>query len=250
MNYHAPQQLNSLSGIKAGIKAGITYANRDIDRADDSTEGINFGDNTGIPMSVMKKNLELLDNEINHNGNFALAEQVHGADISVVSEPGYYSGVDGLITTNKNLVISIKVADCAAVLLADPSAGVISAVHAGWRGAAAGILPNALDKMKKEGAEPINIKCYVSPCISLQNFEIGEEVAEKFPSQFINRSIGKKPHLNLKEFLQAQLVDAGLSLSNIEIDSRCTIDDDSFYSYRRERDKAGRMLAFIKLTPN
>lgn len=246
MIYYSPKKLNGLSGLIAGL----TYASRDEFNSSEFIEGLNFGENTKTLMPVLKHNLDVLNHAINHNGNFALAEQVHGADVSMVSEAGYYSGADGLVTTNKNLVIGIKVADCAAVLLSDPVNNVIAAVHAGWRGAAAGILPNALDKMKETGAKPVNILCYISPCISVRNFEIGEEVAEKFPSQFIDRSFGRKPHLNLKEFLRVQLVDTGVLQSNIELDSRCTINDTSFYSHRRERDEAGRMLAFIKQTPN
>ncbi|WP_340103007.1 peptidoglycan editing factor PgeF [Rhodohalobacter sp. 8-1] len=246
MIYYAPEQLNR----QHKLIAGITYASREKYNSSEYIEGLNFGENTVTPLPVIKHNLEVLNHEINHDGEFALAEQVHGADVAVISDSGYYSGVDGLVTTTKNLVIAIKVADCGAVLLSDPANNIIAAVHAGWRGAAAGILPNALDKIKKAGARPANIICYISPCISLQNFEIGEEVAEKFPSQFIDRSIGHKPHLNLKEFLRTQLVDAGVAPSNIEIDSRCTVDNTSFYSHRRERDKAGRMLAFIKQSPN
>lgn len=246
MFYNTPKQLNSLPGITAGI----TYASRDKFNTAEPIRGLNFGENTETSMPVIKRNLKLLNSKINHNGNFALAEQVHGADVSVVSAAGYYTGTDGLITKENGLLIGIKVADCAAILLSDTTNGIIAAVHAGWKGAAADILPNALDKMKNAGAESGNIVCYISPCISVKNFEIGEEVAEKFPSKFINRSIGKKPHLNLKEFLKTQLVDAGVSISNIDIDSRCTVDDPSFYSFRRERDKAGRMLAFITQTTN
>lgn len=246
MIYHAPKQLNSL----AGITAGITYANRDKYNSEEFIKGLNFGENTETSMAVIKRNLNVLDRKINHNAKFAIAEQIHGSEVSVVSEPGYYTSFDGLITKEKSLLIGIKIADCAAILLSDPTKRIIAAVHAGWRGAAAGILPNALNKMKIAGAEPSEIVCYLSPCIALKNFEIGEEVAEKFPSRFIDRSIGKKPHLYLKEFLKAQLVDAGVDVSNIEIDARCTVDDSSFYSHRRERDKAGRMLAFITQTTN
>jgi YfiH family protein len=246
MIYHAPKLLNRLPGITAGI----TYAKRDIYNTTESINGLNLGENTGSSMQVVKRNLEILDQEINDNGNIALADQIHGADVSVISDSGYYTGIDGFITTENRLLIGIKVADCVAILLADSTTHALAAVHAGWRGAASGILPNTLDKMKKEGSDLSELVCYISPCISVRNFEVGEEVAEKFPSQFINRSIGEKPHLDLKGFLASQLRDAGVQNSNIEIDPRCTVDNSSFYSYRRERDKAGRMLAFITQTLN
>jgi YfiH family protein len=246
MIYHAPKLLNKLPGITAGF----TYAKRDSYNTKESICGLNFGENTGSSMQVIKQNLEVLNHEINDNGNIALADQIHGADVSMISNPGYYTGIDGFITKENSLLVGIKAADCAAILLADPTNDTLAAVHAGWRGAASGILPNTLDRMKKEGSDLSELVCYISPCISVKNFEIGEEVAEKFPSKFINWSIGEKPHLNLKGYLAEQLGDAGVRKYNIEIDPRCTIDDSSFYSYRRERDKAGRMLAFITQTKN
>lgn len=246
MIYHAPENLNNISGVKAGI----TYAVRErFNRAEDIA-GLNFGENTRTSMSVVEHSLTTLNDEIDHSGNIALTEQVHGTDVEVVSGAGYATGVDGLITRESDLLLGIKVADCAAILISDPASGVIAALHAGWRGAASGILPNAIKLMKKEGADTKNMHCYISPCLSLENFEIGEEVAEQFPSTFIDRTIGNKPHLNLKAFLRQQMADTGISSNQIETDARCTIDDRSFYSFRRERENAGRMLAFIKQSLN
>lgn len=246
MIYHAPEILNTISGVKAGI----TYAVREsFNRAEDIA-GLNFGENTRTSMSVVKCSLATLNDEIEHNGNIALAEQVHGTTVEIVSGAGYITGVDGLITREYDLLLGIKAADCAAILICDPVSGVIAALHAGWRGAASGVLPNAIKLMKKEGAEPKNMRCYISPCLSLENFEIGEEVAEQFTLPFIDRTIGKKPHLNLKAFLRQQLADAGIAPDHIEADVRCTINDTRFYSFRRERENAGRMLAFIKQSRN
>lgn len=246
MIYHAPKYLNRIQGIKAGI----TYAERDFFNQKESIPGLNFGENTNAPMPVIKRNLITLNDEINHNGNIALAEQIHGSDVEVVSGSGYFDGVDGLVTKQFGLLIGIKVADCAAILISDPVMGVIAALHAGWRGATSGILPNTIEVMEKEGAEIKNMRCYISPCLSLENFEIGEEVAIQFPSACVDRTIGKKPHLNLKAFLRQQMSDIGILSNHVEIDKRCTIDDTTFYSFRRERDNAGRMLAFIKQSHN
>jgi|SRR6056297_429556 len=246
MIYHAPKQLNDLSSVTAGL----TYANRGSYNTSESIQGLNFGENTSASIQVIKRNLGVLNDELNHNGKIALAEQVHGSEVLIVNSPGYYPGADGLVTSASDLMLGIKVADCAAVLIADTTSGVIAAVHAGWRGAASGILPNALHKMEEEGAIAEQMQCYISPCLSMENFEIGEEVACRFPASFIDRNIGKKPHLNLKAFLEQQLLAAGIPESEIDVDTRCTIEDTSFYSFRRERDKAGRMLAFISQTDN
>jgi YfiH family protein len=244
MTYFAPPILNKINGITAGI----TYSNREELNQTASIPGLNFGENTDVPMHLVKRNLSHLNELLGHTGDIALAEQVHGSEVKTVTKAGYYKGADGLITNRSDLLLGIKVADCAAILMSDSDAGVLAAVHAGWRGASSHILPNALNKMIGLGASPEQIRCYLSPCLSLKNFEIGEEVAEQFPSGFIDRAIGHKPHLDLKGYLKQQLIEAGINDTNIECDARCTIDDTSFYSHRRERDHAGRMLAFIKQT--
>lgn len=244
MIFHSPNIINEINGVEAGF----TYALRNSFNVSELIPGLNFGDNTDVTKSIVRENFNILNNEIGHTGRMALAEQVHKSDTKVVSESGIYTGVDGLITTEQNLLLGVKAADCAAILMADSEKSVIAAIHAGWRGAASNILPTAIDEMKVQGASTKNVYCYISACISLNNFEIGEEVAEQFPSSFIDRKIGKKPHLDLKKYLKQQLLDKGVQRSNIEIDPRCTINDLSFYSFRRERDKAGRMLAFIKQT--
>jgi copper oxidase (laccase) domain-containing protein len=72
---------------------------------------------------------------------------------------------------------------------------------------------------------------------------VGAEVASQFPAGFVDYSSYKKPHVNLKAFLNAELISAGVLENNIEVSNDCTLHDQKFYSYRRERDKAGRMLA-------
>ncbi|CAN5368788.1 peptidoglycan editing factor PgeF [soil metagenome] len=241
--YHTPE----VFVLIPGIQAGITYSNRKTININGKLTGLNLGDNTGAPKSEIDKNFKRLAEELQwKTEHIALAEQVHGGDVIVVDKPGYYENIDGLVTTEDKLAIAVKVADCAAVLLADPSTGSIAAVHAGWRGAVANILPAAIEKLKSTGADTSRMAAYISPCISLQNFEVGEEVASQFDPTFINRDIGAKPHLDLKSFLNQQLLDAGLNEQKIEIDPRCTIEDTRFYSFRRERENAGRMLAFIR----
>lgn len=242
--YHSPNIFDSLPGITSGF----TYSHRDTINTNGRIKGLNLGGNTVAPTVEIDQNYVRLCDELKvKKGEVALAEQVHGADVALVDQPGYYRDVDALVTTQPTLMIGVKVADCAALLLADNTSSVIAAVHAGWRGAAAGVLPAALNQMKKAGAVLSTTRAYISPCISLDQFEIGEEVAVQFPAGFINRTIGKKPHLDLKSFLKHQLLDAGVAEPSIEIDPRCTMRDHQFYSFRRERHQAGRMLAFITI---
>lgn len=181
----------------------------------------------------------------------AWAYQVHGNKVKHVSKPGHHTNVDGLISTQSGLSLMIQVADCAAVLLYNPTHHIAAAVHAGWRGAAANIVKNTLIKMKSLGADPKEMHAFISPCISQKHFEVGEEVAEQFSDRFVDRSSYTKPHINLKECIAYQLKTAGLQAKNIEISSECTVsNDESLYSYRREQKQSGRMLAVITLQDN
>lgn len=211
-------------------------------------EGLNFGFNTNEDHEVVQGNRSFLANAISTPiANIAFANQVHGNEILEVKKGGIYDGVDGFITKEKELALAIQVADCAAVLLADTNAEIISAVHAGWRGAEARIVPKAVQKMIKLGATAKDIKVFVSPCISEDKFELGEEVASKFPDEFINRKDFPKPHLNIKKYIKNQLLNMGVIEPNIEIESSCTFSEIDYYSYRRDGVKCGRMMGIIKL---
>lgn len=181
----------------------------------------------------------------------ACTEQVHGADVAVVDDPGSVPGRDGLVTRRRGLLIATVAADCALVLLADPEAGVVGACHAGWRGAVAGIVPRAIGLMQELGAAPQRLLAYVSPCISVDRFEVGDEVALQFDPQHVHRrEDGQRPHVDLKAAIVAQLTLAGVVREHLEVSRECTVSaPDIFYSYRGERGTAGRMLGLIGLRP-
>jgi len=213
-------------------------------------EGMNLGFNTNEKEEVVKGNRNFLANSISTDiDNIAFATQVHGTEIKEVTEGGIFEDIDGFITDKKGLALAIQVADCAAVLLAESESGLISAVHAGWRGAEASIVPKAIQKMVAKGADLEKIQVFISPCISMDEFEIGEEVAQKFPDKFIDRKSFEKPHLDLKGFINHQLLKAGVHEDNIEIHGSCTFKEPEYFSHRRQGEEAGRMMGIIKLNP-
>lgn len=230
------------------IVVAFTESNRPDNPDEKSDGGIDFGLKTASGKSEIEKNYKNVLNELNIvSGSIALANQVHGSNIEVVDQPGISENTDGLITTKKELTLGIQVADCAAVLIADETQKVIGAFHAGWRGAVANIIPKGIKKMEALGGRISNFKAYVSPCISEQMFEVGEEVAIQFPEKFVDRFTYKKPHIDLKGFIKDQMVKVGIQESQIEVSPECTMQELRFFSYRRERDKAGRMLGLISL---
>ncbi len=232
----------------SNITVFFTESNRHTFHSERGVPGLDLGFNTRSPDPIIRQNYETLGKELgNKKLKLALARQVHAARIREVSEPGIYEETDGLITTIPALALGIQVADCAAVLAADETNGVIGAFHAGWRGAAGGIVPKGIEQMKKRGAHPGQMAVYISPCISRKNFEVGEEVARRFPAEFCDFENYEKPHVDLKSFITHQLIHSGIPGNQIEVSQECTLDDERFYSYRRERERAGRMLAFIQL---
>ncbi|MEX0681791.1 MAG: peptidoglycan editing factor PgeF [Balneolales bacterium] len=177
----------------------------------------------------------------------SMGKQVHGSHIAYTEKSQIVHNTDGLVTDKTGLAIAVLVADCAAVLLADRVNKIIAAIHAGWRGAVAGIVPKAVHKMIMLGAEQDLIEAYISPCISKDRFEVGEEVASRFPSRFVDRS-KPKPHVDLPLFVRSELKKTGIYTSNVVMDNRCTFENsDLLHSYRRDGEQSGRMMAVVTL---
>ena len=179
--------------------------------------------------------------------------QVHGADVALVHEGGQVAAHDGLVTDETGLLLTVISADCALVLLADPESGVVGACHSGWRGTVANIVIRTVEKMEEVGAQAHRLHAYLSPCIGVEAFEVGEEVAEAFGSEaVVHRPHWERPHIDLKAAVATQLRESGVSEAQTEIDTACTATDRGrFYSYRAESGTAGRMVGFIgrKLIP-
>lgn len=181
---------------------------------------------------------------------WGVAGQVHGAEILEIDAPGLYPGYDGLITRVPGLLLGITAADCAAILLADAEARIIGACHSGWRGTVARITERTVAALRQRGAEPARLRAYVSPCISMNNFEVGPEVAAQFDAAFVHHLPGeKKPRVDLKAALAAQLEAAGVPAAHVEVAPFCTVADRArFFSYRAEDGQTGRMMGFIGMT--
>lgn len=188
-----------------------------------------------------------------HRGEtkLAYAKQVHGDRVVTINESGFVGEADGLITASADLTLAIQVADCGVLLLADRENGIIGALHSGWRGTVAGIAGVAIARMKELGSNPQNIEVFIGPCISGQVYEVGEEVASQFDERFVLRKGFTKPHLAIRKALKQQLLDSGIPETNLEIDQRCTyLNPDLFHSYRRDGEKSGRMIGFIRMNKN
>ena len=120
--------------------------------------------------------------------DLVLADQVHGAQVVVVGSEHRGRGArdvadavaraDGLVTCEPGPVLVILVADCVPIVLCDPVAGVLAAVHAGWRGTLAGVGPAVVATMAGLGADPGRMVAGIGPAISPERYQVGPEVAE------------------------------------------------------------------------
>lgn len=139
------------------------------------------------------------------SSRWATATQVHGADVAFADAPGDLGAVDGIVTTTPGLPVAVRTADCAAVVLHGPSA--VGVAHAGWRGAAAGVVGAVAGAMASVDAAPEHavIGPHIGPCC----FEVGPDVVGAFPDAVSTTSWGT-PSVDLARAVEGQLGDVTL----------------------------------------
>jgi len=184
----------------------------------------------------------------------ATAIQVHGDTIFQVSNgTGKRAGAgDGLMTDVPSLFVGVMAADCVPLLFLEPTRKVAAAVHAGWRGTAAGIAATAVARMKAAYLiDPSALHVAMGPSIGPCCYEVGREVVEQIEANWREelkgawRPHGAKGRLDLKAINEAQLVSAGVPGSQIQKIGPCTACNvEEFFSYRKEG-KTGSQLSFI-----
>lgn len=227
-----------------GIVSGFSLASSG--DASVPVDSCDMGINTLTDQSLTARNrADMLQALMLPSDSLAWAKQVHGNEVLYVDQPGLTGEADGLVTDVPGVSLGIMVADCAAILVADPVRKIIGAFHAGWRGAVTGIVEHGISHMKQLGAN--DLYAWMSPCIGIQAFEVGAEVASRFPEKFIHSAGFDKPHIDLKQYLVEKLEVAGLQRDRISVDMRCTYDDTTFFSYRRQGKQSGRMMAVIAI---
>lgn len=176
------------------------------------------------------------------------ARQVHGDHIRYVEDPGQYEGYDALITDRPGLLLTVTVADCAPVLVFDPRQGAVAAIHAGWRGTAAGIVDKTMRELTNRfGSRPVDCYAYIGTCIDECSYEVDADVADHFPRPYKRWDGDRhKFFLDLKGANRSQLLEAGVPAAQIGISSFSTVSDNrDYFSHRREKGRTGRLLAAI-----
>lgn len=177
----------------------------------------------------------------------AIPRQVQGGIIRRVYIQGGYDSCDGLITNSHGVFLVVSTADCLPVFIYDPVAKAVGVVHAGWRGLSMDIIPRAIRMMEGEfKSSPDNLIVFIGPSADVCCYEIQSDVASRFSDTFLKKS--DKTFLNMKLITLNQLINSGLKKENIEISQYCTIcNPELFHSYRRDKEKSGRMMGVIGL---
>lgn len=180
----------------------------------------------------------------------AWSRQVHGAEVLQVTAPGGAEGYDAFICQTPGIVLAVSVADCTPVLVYDRERRAIAAIHAGWRGAAAGIVGKTLEAMAAAfGSRGADCYAYIGTCIDECSFEVGPEVAAQFDQPFKRPETGQNKYwVDLKMACNAQLLEFGVPQSQIEISPFSTVlNNADYFSHRLEQGMTGRMMAVIGL---
>jgi YfiH family protein len=179
----------------------------------------------------------------------AIPQQRHTSTVRMALTPGVYPDCDALVTDRSRVFLVVSVADCIPLMMYDPVKKVVAAVHIGWRGAACGIITNTIEHMRNEfSTAPDSLMVFLGPSARACCYEVGEDVASKFPKDFLSPIKNGKYFLDLQGFTKAQLTELGLPPDQIEDDGRCTIcRPELFHSYRRDGEKSGRMMGVIGL---
>jgi YfiH family protein len=233
-DWHAPANVKTLQTTRAG---GISSAPYD---------SLNLGDHVGDAPLAVERNRLLLNSLLPSEPVWL--EQAHGTIVANADMAGCLPQADACIARHRSAVCVVMTADCLPVLLCDIHGSVVGAVHAGWKGLAAGVIETTVQAMD---VLPQNLMAWLGPAISQQAFEVGEEVRDIFVANQPQSASAFIPGLNGKWFADlyalARLRLEAFGIASIRGGGYCTYRErERFFSYRRDR-TTGRMGTFIWL---
>ena len=220
-------------------------------------KSLNCGPGSKDKIKNIKKNIEKVCKKIGCNKkNLILLDQVHSNIVHNVNRvtKKKLKG-DSLITGKKGIALGILTADCAPVFIYDPINNLISALHAGWKGAFKQIISKTIKKFKIKGSNLNDLIVVIGPCISKNNYEVKRDflnkfiVKEKSNKNFFNYK-NNKIFFSLNDFIKKSFLDLGIK--NIEIIKKDTyILSNNFFSARRSLKKKlhdyGRNISVIMI---
>ena len=202
-------------------------------------KGLNCGLGSDDKTRDVKKNIKKVCQKIGCNkNNLVLLDQIHSNNVYKISKiPKKKLIGDSIVTNKKGIALGILTADCAPVFIYDPVNNLISALHAGWKGAYKKIVSTTLRKFKSSGSNFNDLIVVIGPCIGKDNYEVRNDFLDKFIKQErSNKKFFKtrrnKIYFSLTDYIKEQLLKFGVK--NIEIIKKDTfLLSNNFFSARR-----------------
>jgi len=233
-----------------GIRALFTTRLHGFSRGAFASLNLGFG----LGDDQVERNLEKLVLRAGLGDTPHQARQVHGTAMLECSGPGRLHGqeADALWSSAPDTPLAVRTADCLPVLLADPEAGLVAAVHAGWRGTAGNIIGRTVAALQRHNARAERMIASLGPCIGPCCFDIGSDVAQALrhstdgAEAFIHAGPDGRLAADLAAINHRQLLAAGLAETRIEHIHHCnSCESGLFFSHRRDHGNCGRMLAVV-----
>ena len=183
--------------------------------------------------------------------NPLLLNQIHSTRVVVYdgTEPNM-PAADAWVTRCPDVKLAIKTADCAPVLMADETARVIGAAHAGWRGALTGVLEATLLTMVNQGADLRRIKVAVGPCIHVQSCPVNDDMERLFSkdmAEFFPAYPDGQNHFDMVGYVRCRLTRAGILPKHVDVIDIDTFTDLNYNSFRRDAERSERQYSAIWL---
>ena len=205
----------------------------------------------------MKANLEILSASLPKRPRvFVIPRQTHTTNVRVIADvpaEEELQDVDAVVTHLRDFCLCVSTADCVPLLIYDTKRQVIAAAHAGWRGTVGRIAEKTLEVMKSQyGTDGKDVVACIGPSISLESFEVGDEVYAAFAEAGFDMDCiarrYEKWHLDLWEANRMQLLAHGVLPETIEVAGICTYQHhEDFFSARRLGIRSGRVLSGIMI---
>jgi YfiH family protein len=230
------------------VKSVITTRHGGISRGHYAS--LNIADHVGDDPQAVIENRRRLRSMTGLTDEPAWLHQVHGTQVVNAAEVDAVHEADGSYAVGSARPCVVMTADCLPVLLTDTAGRRVAALHAGWRGLAAGIIERGLEKL--DAADPL--MAYLGPAIGPDAFEVGDDVVDAFcrrdsraEQAFVPLPEDGKWLADLYLLARQQLAAAGVD--RVYGGGRCTYSEpDWFYSYRRDR-HCGRLASMIWIEP-
>ena len=220
-------------------------------------KGLNCGRGSNDNKYDILKNLNYISKKFSvKKNNLILMNQTHSNKVIEIKINNYKKKInaDAIVTKVRGLVLSVVTADCVPIIIYDFKNQIVGCIHAGWKGAIAGIIKNTVNKIKKLNSEN-KIFASIGPCIGKDSYEVDFAFYKKFLSKskknnkyFSNKNDNKKL-FNLRKFVADRLVELGVRIDHVNHDT--FREKNNFFSYRRscklKQNDYGRCISVIRL---